>query len=334
VIRATILFRNWSVMAQLSLSRRKISETSVAVIDFETTGLTPGFDRVVEVSVVRIDPGQEPKLVFDTLINPSRPMAATEIHGITDRDVQSAPRFQQIVGEFFEAVNGCVIAAYNVYFDMRFFDFEVSNAGVRIEAPHFCLMYLRPMLGLGSRCRLDEACKLYGINYSSTHVSSVDSTASAWLYLQYLNEIERQRVNTFADLARLRTYKFNQSFSYDVLPSCNRLGLSRFDRLVSRSGIANSVDPTRQAMSSYWDTLKTVLADLEISPEELEYALRERRSSQLSKEQIRAMHARAFASIVSQFASDEAIDDKEVLRLRKYTNASHSLVGLQACSQI
>lgn len=69
------------------IAKRRIEETPVAVIDFETTGLTPGYDRVVEVSVVRVDPGERPKLVYDTLVNPARPMAATEIHGISDADV-------------------------------------------------------------------------------------------------------------------------------------------------------------------------------------------------------------------------------------------------------
>lgn len=40
---------------------RNISESPIAIIDFETTGLTPGVDRVVEISVVRVDPGDEPR---------------------------------------------------------------------------------------------------------------------------------------------------------------------------------------------------------------------------------------------------------------------------------
>jgi DNA polymerase-3 subunit epsilon len=69
---------------------RNISESPIAVFDFETTGLTPGVDRVVEISVARIDPGEEPRLVLDTLVNPMRRMGATEIHGITDADVIDA----------------------------------------------------------------------------------------------------------------------------------------------------------------------------------------------------------------------------------------------------
>lgn len=66
------------------IAERPIADTPIAVFDFETTGLHPGYDRVIEVSVIRIDPGQPPRLAFDTLVNPRRRVAATEIHGITD----------------------------------------------------------------------------------------------------------------------------------------------------------------------------------------------------------------------------------------------------------
>lgn len=68
-----------------------IKDTPIAVLDFETTGLSAGNDRVVEVSVVRIEPGLPPRLVLDTLINPRRRVAATHIHGITDRHVVDPP---------------------------------------------------------------------------------------------------------------------------------------------------------------------------------------------------------------------------------------------------
>jgi DNA polymerase-3 subunit epsilon len=36
---------------------RAVTDTPIAILDFETTGLNAGIDRVLEVSVVRIDPG-------------------------------------------------------------------------------------------------------------------------------------------------------------------------------------------------------------------------------------------------------------------------------------
>ena len=302
------------------ISKFRIADTPVAVIDFETTGLTPGFDRVVEVSVVRIDPGSKPRVVFDTLVNPARPMAATEIHGITDADVAKAPRFQDIAGEVIAATKDCVIAAYNVYFDIKFLNFELSNAGVAHDPPHFCLMYMRPMLGLGSRCKLDDACRQHGVDYNASHIAAADALAAGHLFSNFLTEIERRGVATFADLADLKSYKFNSSFASLPFPDPSVFGLRRFENVVSRAGFSIAVDPVRQATAAYWDALKTVLSDLEITDEELAYVLTERERGGLKEEQIRVLHARAFASVMSQFASDQWLDDSEARKLRKLHN--------------
>ena len=76
-----------------------IDETPIAVVDLETTGLYPGCDRIVEISVVRLQPGRPAELVLDTLVNPRRRVRATEIHGITDADVEDAPEFDELVGD-------------------------------------------------------------------------------------------------------------------------------------------------------------------------------------------------------------------------------------------
>jgi DNA polymerase-3 subunit epsilon len=56
---------------------REIAATPIAVVDFETTGLYAGEDRVVEVAVVRIEPGGRPEVVLDTLVHPRRRVGAT-----------------------------------------------------------------------------------------------------------------------------------------------------------------------------------------------------------------------------------------------------------------
>jgi len=301
----------------IGIASRRIAETPVAVIDFETTGLTPGFDRVVEVAVVRIDPGEEPRVVFDTLINPARRMAATEIHGITDSDVATAPHFKDIAGEMVAATKDCVITAYNVYFDIKFLNFEMSNIGVSHEPPYFCLMYLRPMLGLGCRCKLDEACRSHGIDFDSSHIAANDAMAAGRLFMAYVSAIQDRGINTYADLAKLKNYKFNDSFTCQPFPDPGSIGLNRTPRTVSRAGYTAAIDPVRQAITAYWDALKVVLADLEISDEEVAFVLAERQKGELKEEQIRVLHARAFASVMAQFTSDQWLDDREARKLRR-----------------
>ncbi len=299
------------------ISDQLISKTPVAIIDFETTGLTAGHDRVAEVSIVRVDPGQAPRLVFDTLVNPRRPMAATEIHGITDADVANAPSFADIAGEVIAATSGCVVAAYNVYFDVQFLEFELGNAGVNQIPPHFCLMYLRPMLGLGSRCKLEEACKSHGVDRTPSHIAAADAMASAELFVKYLAEIEAKGISTYAELAKLKKYKFVNSFRLAPLPDASSLGLSRFTGTVSRANAATITHPVLTPAAAYWDLLKSVLVDLEITDEELASIKAEKESSGITADEVRMLHARAFASVISQFAADKRLDEREERRLRR-----------------
>jgi DNA polymerase III subunit epsilon len=195
-----------------------IQDTPVAVLDFETTGLSPGYDRVVEVSVVRVDPGSKPRLVFDSLVNPDRRMAATEIHGIRDRDVADAPRFEHLAGDLLHALSGCVIAAHNVYFDLRFLRFELDRLGLFQEVPHLCTMYSRPLIGLLA-CGLDQACQADRIGFTPTHSSRSDSTAAALLWMRYRDAFMDRGVITFRDLTLMgRRYKFFSSFRWGTLP--------------------------------------------------------------------------------------------------------------------
>ena len=201
-------------MTGMGIRNSRLKEVPIAVVDFETTGLTAGIDRIVEVSVVRVDPGGKSTLAFDSLINPARKMSATEVHGITEKDVANAPYFAEVAGQFVASLKDCVVAAYNVYFDIAFMGFELQNAGIRHLPPHFCLMYMRPLLGLGDRCRLEEACQYHGIDYKATHIASDDAMASAKLLNCYLNHAESKGVATFGDFAKLKNYKFISSFDF------------------------------------------------------------------------------------------------------------------------
>ena len=301
------------------ISHLAITDVPIAVFDFETTGLTPGVDRVVEVSVVRIDPGKKPRLVLDTLVNPMRRMGASEIHGITDADVVNAPRFSDLAGDLMEAIHGCVLAAYNVYFDIKFLNFELQNTGVFHDPPHFCLMYLRPMLGLGDRCKLEDACRVQGIELTGCHVAAHDALASGELFRRYQEIALNKGIRTFGDLAKLKKYKFNDSFSNDPFPHPTSFNLKPNGNLCSRSAGVQPVQttPLQHPIAAYFDTLKTVVADLDISDQELTYVAQERQRLGLTLGQVRSIHAKAFASVLSRFADDWYVDNLEVLKLQR-----------------
>ncbi len=320
-----------------------ILETPIAVIDFETTGLAPGPDRVVELSVVRIEPGQEPRLALDTLVNPDRPMAATEIHGITDGDVRDAPRFFEVGGDLLRSISGCVVASYNVYFDMAFLNYELLRMGQKEAPPHLCLMYLRPLLDLGKRCSLADACSAFGISLPMAHQSSSDALASTQLWKKYVTAMQSVGLKTFEDLAKRKKYKFFASMESAPLKAPGEDALPPLAKPKSRGAFAKEGKSAAQAeynydlqmelerreqrqsaLHRYWDELTTVLQDLEITRDEIRTIMRVRSEFGLTDDEVRAMHARIFLNYLSRSIDDKILDAKEMETIsRLYSALQH-----------
>lgn len=300
----------------------RIDRTPIAVLDFETTGLDAGGDRVVEVCVVRSEDGRAPELVLDTLVNPGRRVGATEIHGISDADVADAPRFEEIAGDLAHALSGCVVAAYNVYFDIRFLEFELAQAGLPVALPHLCLMYMRPMLGMGRHCSLSKACTELHIGHTPTHTAAADTLASAELMGLYREQMNRLDLVTFKDLAKRRSYKFVSSWKRPMLdPVAVVGGFTPGAAHKSRSGLgparpAAEIEAKR-GLGLYWDGLKAVLANLDVTDEEIERLQRLKDEHGLSEERVRTLHARAFSNAIRSMAEDQVLDAQEQENLRR-----------------
>lgn len=300
----------------------------VAIVDVETTGLHPNGDRIIEIAIVRQDPDTEPRLALDTLINPRQRVTATEIHGITDRDVRDAPTFEDIAPAVAEALSGAVFASYNVYFDSKFIAAELARAGTEDFPPHVCLMYMRPMLGLGRRCTLSDACRDHGVPHRNAHHAGADAMASAELWKTYLGEMKRLKIQTYGDLAKRKSYKFTKSFSAPLFDRPLRAGTQI--RMKSRSGLreyaSDSPAPTPQERrAEYWEALKAVLADLHVEDAEGVYLAEKRRSLQLGAAEVRSLHARALAGMLADMTDDHLIDDDEVSQIADLAHALRQL---------
>lgn len=87
----------------------------LACIDLETTGTSVERDRIVQIAIVRLKPGGGVWEEYHGLVNPEIPIpaAATEVHGITDAMVATAPKFRDIVGTVGDLLRGCDVAGYN-----------------------------------------------------------------------------------------------------------------------------------------------------------------------------------------------------------------------------
>ena len=161
---------------------------TVAVIDVETTGLSPATDRIVEIGVVLLDERGEVEFEFDTLLDPGRDVGPTGLHGIRASDVVEAPTFADVAPNLRSLLAGRVVVAHNALFDLRFLAREFARAGLPADfSPTLCTMRLAPLFfGPGTRS-LQALCGFVDIPLPHGHAALHDARATAELMLHMLS---------------------------------------------------------------------------------------------------------------------------------------------------
>ncbi|MGH3275794.1 MAG: exonuclease domain-containing protein, partial [Streptosporangiaceae bacterium] len=93
----------------------------IVVVDVETTGLVPAEATIIEIGAVRLSGGQVTGEFF-SLVNPGCPIppGITNLTGITDAMVASAPTAATALSAFLAFARGAVLAAHNAPFDLAF----------------------------------------------------------------------------------------------------------------------------------------------------------------------------------------------------------------------
>lgn len=166
-----------------------------AIIDVETTGLSPRQNRIVELAVVRV--GNKGNVVdeWSTRFNPEGPVGATHIHGITQADVAGAPLFRDVAPHLIPYISGVPIAAHNANFDLAFLRAEFERAGWDSPwLPAFCTLDgSREYLPHLDRRRLADCCWAAGVPLDNAHSALGDARATAGLLRYYLARAGRRQ---------------------------------------------------------------------------------------------------------------------------------------------
>ena len=113
-------------------------------LDVETTGLSPAQGaRVLEIGALRMEQGVITK-TMNTLVHPECdvPYFITNITGIRDEDINTAPLFHEISDELKELMDGAIFIAHNVNFDYSFISHEYERLGEKFTYPKLCTVRL------------------------------------------------------------------------------------------------------------------------------------------------------------------------------------------------
>ena len=172
-----------------------------AVVDLETTGATPGSNRILEVAVV-IHDGKKIVDEFSSLINPEAriPYFITNITGITNEMVEDAPKFYEVARTVVELTEGKVFVAHNCRFDYSFMKKEFAELGFKYQRKTLCTVRLSRKLIPGEPSySLGTLCKSVGIDLHNHHRALDDAKATAELLGKLLDIDNKDVQGTIVD---------------------------------------------------------------------------------------------------------------------------------------
>lgn len=113
-----------------------------AIIDFETTGLSPKHGaRAIEIGVVLVS-GNQVVDSFSSLMNPQVPVPdqIVKLTRITNAMVSKAPSPRKVMQDVAAFIGDADLVAHNASFDRRFMEMEMNAAGVSKSFNFICTM--------------------------------------------------------------------------------------------------------------------------------------------------------------------------------------------------
>ncbi|MDE5943977.1 MAG: 3'-5' exonuclease [Rikenella sp.] len=153
----------------------------IIFFDIESTGVDPGKDHIVEISLIKVHPNGDEE-VKTRRINPGVPIpaASTAIHGITDEDVKDCPTFAQIGRSLAEFIQGADLAGYNSNkFDIPILVEEFMRAGIEIDLHGKRFVDVQNIFHKMEQRTLAAAYKFYcGSEIENAHSAEADIRAT------------------------------------------------------------------------------------------------------------------------------------------------------------
>jgi DNA polymerase-3 subunit epsilon len=163
------------------------------VLDTETTGLsTAQGHRIIEIGCIEMVNRRLTGREFHRFLNPDRDIdeGAEAVHGISRAQLETEPRFHEIVDEFIAFVKDAELVIHNADFDVGFLEHELrlmkhAQPKITDHCDVLDTLSLAREIHPGQRNSLDALCKRYEVDASrrDVHGALIDSELLARVYL-------------------------------------------------------------------------------------------------------------------------------------------------------
>jgi DNA polymerase-3 subunit epsilon len=163
----------------------------IAFFDLESTGVDFVKDRIVEISVLRVNPDGE-KITKTWRLNPTIPipLEASAVHGIYDEDVITAPTFKEKAQEIFDLLDPCDLAGFNSNrFDVPMLLEECIRAGLSFSIDNRSLVDVHRIYTHFEKRTLGAAYQFYcNKELTNAHSAEADTLATYEVLMAQLDK--------------------------------------------------------------------------------------------------------------------------------------------------
>lgn len=171
---------------------------TIAVVDFETTGLGPtSGGRATEIAAVLVR-GGEVVDAWSSLMNSGAwvPPQIQALTGITNAMLADAPDATHVMRELARFTAGCPLVAHNAAFDRGFWQAEMARAGLEPDPAHAfaCTVLLSRRLWPEAKSHgLGAMTQFHGLRLTGrAHRAMADARVTAELLLKVQQEVAQR----------------------------------------------------------------------------------------------------------------------------------------------
>jgi DNA polymerase III epsilon subunit family exonuclease len=167
----------------------------IIFLDFETTGLEPGRDHIIEIGALKMDE-EGCDIPFQMFVKPPVPIdeRITKITGITDAMVKDAVSIEVAMGKLMAFIGTGKLVAHNAEFDIPWLMTSALSLGLPIhENKVICTLKWARKNG-EARASLGTLTKKYSISHHNAHRALSDAASTRELYLIYENTFPQNKI--------------------------------------------------------------------------------------------------------------------------------------------
>ncbi|KAA0982031.1 3'-5' exonuclease [Pseudomonas sp. ADAK2] len=168
----------------------------IAVIDFETTGISPSSScRATEIAVVILEQGRIVER-YQSLMNAGVrvPAFIEQLTGISNAMLRTAPSAEQVMNEVNEFVGITPLLAHNAAFDQKFWDFELGRIKrTRLQNFACSLLLARRLMPAAPNHKLGTLTTFASLpNTGKAHRAMADAEMAANLTTHLAEQLRQQ----------------------------------------------------------------------------------------------------------------------------------------------